>query len=137
DIDAGQPLAMPRRALDGQGREFTQALCAMERQPIRRPVEPLNQARRERHRVRLMAPPKRLVVTHLPPPFFVSAPAPGIEYRQRRRASSVRLRCGYGSWYGFGSREAELAGAAHELQLGIHAQLGVNAGEVGLDRPLA
>src|SRR5262249_26762383 len=47
------------------------------------------------------------------------------------------LRYRYGSAYGSGSREPELAGAANELQLRVHAELRVHAGEVRLDRPLA
>src|SRR5262249_12812260 len=47
------------------------------------------------------------------------------------------LRYRYGSAYGSGSREPELAGAADELQLRVNAELRVHAGEMRLDRPLA
>jgi len=68
DIDAVQPLAVPRRAVYGLAHEVSQPLRAMECQAIRRPVEPLDEPRRERQRVRLMSLPECLVVTHVSAP---------------------------------------------------------------------
>jgi len=89
DVDAGQPLAVPRRAVYGLAHEVSQPLRAMEGQAIRRPVDPLDEPRRKRQRVRLMSLPECLAVTHVSAPCYLAAPG---SCEDRRAVSRVRLR---------------------------------------------
>jgi hypothetical protein len=66
NVDAGQPLAVPRRAVDGLADEVSQPLCAMECEAIRRPIEPLDESPRSAERAKCSAASARCPAVHRP-----------------------------------------------------------------------
>jgi hypothetical protein len=70
EVDAGQAFAMPRRSEHGLRDDRAKLLPAVGGELVGRPVESLDHLRRERHRVRHMAPSEQFVVVHVPDPRF-------------------------------------------------------------------